>query len=156
MSAILTRELTALPIQALPESIVCTMVVFSFLCLRFDLKKIASIALLQTVTNLVSLFPIAFGVHTVVLIISLAVYVHLITQVRLSRVFLAVFGAIVISGLVQIIYSMPLLRITGRTYEEVFASPVLREVYSIPYQLVLLAVALGKNYYNIRRGRFSV
>ncbi|HAG11161.1 MAG TPA: hypothetical protein DCK76_07235 [Desulfotomaculum sp.] len=155
MPAILTRELTALLIQDFPESIVCVMVVFSFLCLRFDFKKITAIAVLQTVTNLVRLLPIAFGVHTVVLVISLAVYVHLITKIRLSRVFLTVIGTFVICGLVEMIYMMPLLNLTGRTYEEFFANPVLRELYSLPYELVLLAVALGKNYYNRRRGKIS-
>ena len=155
MSAILTRELTALLVQALPESIVFAMVVFSFLCLRFDLKKIATIAMLQSLTNLVSLLPIAFGVHTVVLVISLAFYVHLMTKMHLSRVFMAVFFTFVATGLIEMIYTMPLLKITGRTYQEVFTSPVLREVYSIPCQLVLLAVALGKNYYNHQRGKIS-
>ncbi|MFA5383093.1 MAG: hypothetical protein WC364_00190 [Eubacteriales bacterium] len=155
MSEILPRELTALLIQDLPEGIVCTMAVFSFLCLRFDLKKIAAIAVLQSVTNLVRLLPIAFGVHTVVLVISLAVYVYLITKSRLSRVFLAVLVVFLINGVVEMTYYMPLLKITGRTYQEVFASPVLRELYSLPYELVLLAVALGKNYYNRRRGKIS-
>lgn len=156
MSAVLTKEFTALIIQDLPESIVFTMAVFSFLSLRFDLKKIAAIAVLQCLTNLVRLLPIAFGVPSVVLVIFLAIYVHLFTKVRLSRVFVAVLGAFLISGLVEMSYSKPLLKITGRTYEEVFSSPVLREVYSIPSQLVLLIVALGKNYFNCRRGKISV
>lgn len=155
MSAILTREITALLAQDLPESIVFTLVVFSFLCLRFDFKKIAAIAVLQSATNLVRLLPVAFGVHSVILIISLAIYVHLIARVRLSRVFLAVLGAFVICCLAEMIYSVPLMKITGRTYEEAFANPMLRELYSIPYQLVLLAVALVKNYYNYRRGKIS-
>jgi len=155
MSAVFTRELIALLIQGLPESIVYTMVVFSFLCLRFDLRKIAAIAILQCIMNLVLLLPIAFGVHTVVLIISLAIFIHFITKARLSRVFLAVFGVFAINGFLEMIYVAPLLKITGRTYQEAFANPVLRELYSLPYQLVLLAVALGKNYYNHRRGKIS-
>jgi len=149
------KELIALVLQDLPESIVFTMVVFSFLCLRLEWKKIVGVAFLQTVTNLVRLLPVAAGVPTVVLVISLSIYVRFITRERLSRVFLAVLGAFVIGGLAEFICFMPLLKMTGRSYEEVFAIPALRELYSLPGQVVLLLVALGKNYYNRRRGEFS-
>ncbi|SHE43896.1 hypothetical protein SAMN02745218_00309 [Desulfofundulus australicus DSM 11792] len=86
----LTEALLALPVQDLPESIVMTMAVFALLGLPLEWRKIAAVALLQTVTNLVRLLPIAFGMHTVILAISLAIYTRLFTGARFSRSFLAV------------------------------------------------------------------
>lgn len=149
------KELIALVLQDLPESIICAMLVFSFLRVGFEWKKLMGVAVLQAVTNLVRLFPIAFGIHSIVLIISLAVYIRLFTRVRLSRVFVAVMGTFVILMLMEFIYVAPLLKLTGKSYEEVFASPALRELYSLPYQLVMLAIALVKNHFNQRRSRFS-
>ncbi|MEW6574693.1 MAG: hypothetical protein AB1374_13805, partial [Bacillota bacterium] len=53
--------LYAMLLQDFPESVVSTLFVFSFVNLRLRDRRILYIALLQTVTNLVRLLPIAFG-----------------------------------------------------------------------------------------------
>ncbi|MDN5347228.1 MAG: hypothetical protein PWP65_792 [Clostridia bacterium] len=142
----------ALLLQDFPESLVETMAVFSILNLRLRDKKVLFIALLQTLTNLVRLLPIAFGMHTVILSLSLAIYTRLITKAQLSKIFLAILITFVIIGVVELIYSEPLLKVTGLKYETVFADPVLRAAFALPYEIVLLVVALSKNYYNQRKG----
>ncbi|MEW6424182.1 MAG: hypothetical protein AB1523_05460 [Bacillota bacterium] len=150
------KELIAFVIQDFPESIVMTLVVFSFLCLRFEWRKVLTIAFLQALVNFVRLLPIAAGMHTVILIISLAVLVSVFTKIRLSRVFIAVLICFVILLSLELVYAKPLLRLTNLSYEVAFANPFLRALFSLPYELILLAIAIGKNYFNHRSGKFSM
>lgn len=148
--------LRGVPFQELPESIVMTVTVFAFLGLPLEGKKIAVVALLQTLTNAVRLLPIAFGMHTVLLTISLAFYVRLVTGVRASRVFWAVIACgLIVLGL-ELIYFIPLQKLSGLAYEEIIKNPLLRGLYSLPYEVTLLILALVKDYYNRKaRGQAS-
>ncbi|RJX22405.1 MAG: hypothetical protein C4570_01315 [Ammonifex sp.] len=144
--------LWALMLQDFPESLIAVLFVFSILNFRFWDKRVLSISLLQTVTNLVRLLPIAFGIHTVILIISLVIYTCLFTGARPSRTFAAVLICFSVSAAVQVAYFMPLLQFTGLNYEVVFANPFLRAAFALPYEAILLLLALGKNCYNNRKG----
>lgn len=144
--------LYAVLLQDFPESLVEALFVFSFLNLRLRDRRILYIALLQTVTNLVRLLPIAFGMHTVTLIFSLTVFTRLFTGARLGRVFFAALMCFLILFMMEMIYVPPLLKLSGLSYETVFANPFLRAAFSLPYELVLLAAALLKNRYNRKKG----
>ncbi|MEW6276818.1 MAG: hypothetical protein AB1556_17125 [Bacillota bacterium] len=150
------KELIAFIIQDFPESIVMTLVVFSFLCLRFEWRKVLTIAFLQALMNFVRLLPIAAGMHTVILMISLAILVSIFTGSRLSRVFIAVLICSIILLAAELVYVKPLLQLANLSYEVVFANPFLRALFSLPYELILLAIAMGKNYFNHRSGKFSM
>ncbi|MCL6449212.1 MAG: hypothetical protein K6U04_13875 [Armatimonadetes bacterium] len=147
-------ELIAFFIQDLPESIIMTLVVFSFLNLRFAWRKVLTIAFLQALVNFVRLLPIAAGMHTVILIIFLAVLISIFTGTRLSKSLMVVLICSVIILFLSLIYTKPLLQLTGLTYEASFANPFLRALFSLPYEILLLVVAIGKNYYNRRGGKF--
>lgn len=149
------KEVVAFFIQDLPESIVMVLFVFSLLRLRFQWKTVLAVAFLQALANFVRLLPIAAGMHTVILIITLSVLVGIFTRARLSRVFISVFICFSIVLFLELVYAQPLLRLTGLSYEAVFGSPYLRALFSLPYEVVLLALALLKNYYNFRNERFS-
>lgn len=144
--------LVAFVLQDYPESLVLTMTVFSLLNLRLQYKKILTIALLQALTNQVQLLNIANGIHTVILIISLGIYVKLFTKSLLSKTLLAVLIGVVIVAVVELSYALPLFKITELAYTTVYANPFLRSAFALPYEIVLLLVALGKNYYNHKRG----
>ncbi|MEW6769851.1 MAG: hypothetical protein AB1330_00470 [Bacillota bacterium] len=144
--------LWALLLQDFPESLVLTLFVFSLLNLRLQDKRVLYVALLQTVTNLVRLLPIAFGIHTVVLTISLVVYTRLFTGVRLSRTFAAVLACLIIVLGIEMILYPPLLKLTGLNYETMFANPFIRAAFTLPYEMILLLLALVKNYYNHKKG----
>lgn len=49
----------------------------------------------------------------------------------------------------------PLLKLTGISYETAFANPFLRSAFALPYEVVLGLAALGKNYYNCKKGLIS-
>ncbi|OAT87051.1 hypothetical protein [Desulfotomaculum copahuensis] len=142
-------------LQGFPESLAMTMFVFSFVGLRLEPGKILLVALLQTATNLVLLLPIAFGVHTILLIFALAFYVRLATDARLSKVMVAVVGCFVIVGVTEFLYISPLLHLTGLSYVTVTASPGLSALFSLPYDVLLVVMALVKNQRNKKAGGFS-
>lgn len=142
----------SLMLQDFPESLVLTLAAFSLLNLRLWERRVFYIALLQTGTNLVRLLPIAFGMHSALLLISLTVYIRAFTGARLSRVFQAVIVCFAIVAGTELLYGGPLLRLTGLTYAAAFASPFWRAAFALPYEVVLLLVALGKDYYDRKRG----
>ena len=142
----------SLLLQDFPESLIEVLFVFSILNLRLRDKKVLYVALSQTVINLVRLLPIAFGVHSVILIIALALYTRLFTKAPLSKTFLAVLICFALIALAELAYAKPLLNYTGLSYEKAFASPFLRAAFALPYEIILLGLALGKNYYNHKKG----
>ncbi len=144
--------LYALLLQDFPESVAVTMAVFSLINFRLWDRRVLWVALLLTFTNLVRLLPIAFGMHSVILIISLAIFTCFFTKAKLSRIFLAIVVCYAILAIAEVLYIKPLLNITGLSYETVFFNPFLRAAFALPYEIILLLLALVKNYYNHRRG----
>lgn len=102
------NELIAFVIRDFPESIVLTLTMFSLLALPLTWRKIITIGLLQALVNMVRLLPIVAGMHSIVLLISLAVFVGFFTRVRLSKAFVAAFGIFGIVIVLEMIYVMPL------------------------------------------------
>lgn len=142
----------ALLLQDFPESLVLALAVFSILGLKLRDKRIIYIALLQALTNLVRLLPIAFGMHSVLLLFSLVLYTRLFTRQPLSRIFLAGLVCFTIWAIAELIYTRPLLNLTGLSYTYAFTNPFLRAAFALPGEITLLVIALGKNYYNQRKG----
>ncbi len=157
MSQEIVNELIALVLQDIPESLFLTLFIFSLVKIKYKTKPILSIVSLMAVTNLiVRLLPIAFGVHTIILIFAITIYTRLFTKAKLSRIFLSVL--VFIAGLVAVewIYSEPLLKWTGLTYEECYANPFLRAAFALPGELFMLFLALGINFYNKKKGRYDL
>jgi hypothetical protein len=148
----LLNSLIALVLQDFPESLVVTMLAFSLLNLCFQAKKILAIAALQAVTNQLQLFNINSGIHVAVIIISLAIYIRILAKPLLSRSLLVALISYLVLIIVEVAYAFPLLKITGLSYPVVYANPFLRSAFALPYEVLLLLAALGKNYYNRKRG----
>lgn len=140
-------ELFSLILQDFPESVILTLVCFILLNLKLEWRKIFIIALLLTFTNLVRLLPIAFGMHTVILTIALALYLRIATGQKLSSIFLAVITCIFILLLSQVIYLNPMMKFFNVDLQIVNSSPVLRAVFSIPEYLALLLIPVVKKIY---------
>ncbi|KFD40443.1 hypothetical protein DK28_0206275 [Peptococcaceae bacterium SCADC1_2_3] len=90
--------------------------------------------------------------HSVILIITLALYTRLFTKAQLSKIFMAVLICFAVIALAELTYVKPLLNLTNLTYETAFANPFLRAAFALPYEIILLALSLGKNYYNHKKG----
>ncbi|MEW6183446.1 MAG: hypothetical protein AB1500_09785 [Bacillota bacterium] len=146
------NELYALLLQDFPENLVMTLFVFSMLNLRLWDKRVIAISSLQSVTNLIRLLPIANGLHSIILLISLVIYTQFFTNKSLSKIFAVVLILFIIAGGLELTYSGALLKLTGLSYETAFANPFLRAGFALPYEIILLLLSLGKNYYNNRKG----
>lgn len=70
----------------------------------------------------------------------------------MSRIFQAVLICFAIIAGTELLYLRPLLNLTGLTYEAAFAYPFWRAAFALPYEVLLLFTALGKDYYNRKRG----
>lgn len=140
-------ELFSLILQDFPESVILTLICFNLLNLKLEWGKILIIALLLTFTNLVRLLPIAFGVHTIILTISLALYIRIITRQKLSSVFLAVITCVFVILLSQVIYFKPMMDYFNVNQQDIVSSPVLRAVFSIPEYVALLLIPAVKRIY---------
>lgn len=148
-------EIVALLLQDFPESLVMTLFIFSLVKIKYETRLILCIASLMAVTNLIVRFlPIAFGVHTIILIFAIVFYTRLFTKAQLSRIFLSVMVYIACIVAVEWVYSEPLLNWTGLTYEECFTNPYLRAAFALPGELTLLLVALIINHYNVKKRGF--
>ena len=91
MTQEILSEIIALLLQDFPESLVMTLLIFSLTKIRYETKPILCIASMMALTNLiVRILPIAFGVHTVILIFAFAIYTRLFTGAQLSKIFLSV------------------------------------------------------------------
>lgn len=144
--------LYALLLQDFPESVAVTMAVFSLINFRLWDRRLLWVALLLTFTNLVRLLPIAFGMHSVILIIGSAILTCIFTKAKLSKIFLAVLVCYAVIATSELIYVKPLLNMTGLSYDTVFHNPFLRSAFALPDLIILLVIAFGKNYYNQKKG----
>jgi hypothetical protein len=148
----LLNSLIAMVLQDFPESLVVTMLVLSLLNFRFQAKKILAIAALQAVTNQLQLLQINSGIHVAIMVISLAIYIRVLARPLLSRSLLAALISYLVLIIVEAASVPPLLKIVGLALPAAYANPFLRSAFTLPYEVVLLLAALGKNYYNRKRG----
>lgn len=142
------KELLNLLLQDFPEGITVVMACFALLKLKFEWKKIFILALLWAITNLVRLLPITFGIHTIILTIMLTIYLRIFTRAKLLDIFKATILCLLIVGSLEIIYFKPLLHVTHFSYDYVDSVPILRSLFTLPYELVLLALAVFLNFRN--------
>jgi len=138
--AVVEKEALNLILQDLPESIVATIFCFVFLNFRFSWKQTLIIILLQTLTNLVEVLPIAFGIRTIILMISLVVYLRAFTKTDISKVFLAVFSVFLLDAAGDAGWSLLLLRMSGLSYAQAYNNAYLRALFSYPSLASILVV----------------
>lgn len=145
-------EIIALLLQDFPESLVMTLFIFSLAKIRYEAKPILCIATILALTNLVvRSIPIAFGVHTVILIFALAFYTRIFTGAQLSKIFLSVLLASAFLVAAEMVILKPLLNWTGITVEECTANPFIKAAFALPEELLMLLLALGINHYNVKK-----
>ncbi len=148
----LSNSLIAMVLQDFPECLVMVMLVFSILNLRFQPGTVLAIAGLQACTNLLENLPVIWWAHSIIFLLTLSIYTRIFTRALLSRILLAAVITFAVLILAEGAYALPLIRAAGVTPAESFANPFLRSAFALPYELFLLLLALGKNYYNRRRG----
>ena len=156
MSNEIVTEIIALILQDLPESFVFTLMIFSLAKIRYQAKPIIWIASLMALINLiVRHLPIAFGVHTIILIFAYVALTWFFTKQLLSKIFLCVMITTACIVAAEAAYSIPLLNWVGMTYEECYANPLLRAAFALPGEIFVLLLALGINFYHKKRRNYD-
>ena len=137
----LQKEVLNLILQDLPESIIFVTFCFVFLNLEFRWKKILCIAILLSLTDSIEILSIPSGIRVLMLAVALVVYFKIITRKSsLSKIFVAVFTVFLLESLGDVAWSLPLLKISGLSYVNVYSTPYLRALFSYPSLLTILLV----------------
>jgi signal transduction histidine kinase len=145
-------EIIALLLQDIPESLAMTLLIFSLVKIRYEAKPIFCIVFMMALTNIiVRSLPIAFGVHTIILIFALVFYTRIFTGAQLSKIFLSVLLTSAFLVAAEMIILKPLLHWTGTTFEECTTNPFIKAAFALPEELILLLLALGINHYNVKK-----
>ncbi len=143
----LENEVFFLIVQALPESIIITFVCFYLLNIQIEWKKILFISILETITNLVHYLPLSFGMPTIILVLAQAFYIRIATKYRLSKIFIAVITCLIVIALSESISTVLLLQFLNLEYEQVYSTPYLRALFSIPGYIFLLLIPVTRKSY---------
>lgn len=117
-------------------------------------KMVFSVGLPQAVVAyLVRLLPITFGVHTLLLVVSLAILLNVLLKIRFSRGLLSALVAVIILATAEMAFISLALSVTGITFEQARQDIFLLIVYGWPHTVFLFLLALGLNRYRQSRRR---
>lgn len=92
---------------------------------------------------------VPFGLHTILLLLIFILIIHGVTRLNLMTSALAGFGGVSILVTVETLVTPQLLRITGYTFEEALADPVLRIYFFFPEAVVLFLIILLCRHFDI-------
>ena len=90
----------------------------------------------------IRLSPAPFGLHTIVLLLVFILTIHMVTRLNLVTSALAGLAGLTVFAAVETLVSPLLLQITGRTFENALADPLLRIYYFFPEAVALLSIIL--------------
>ena len=135
--------LIALIIQGIPEEI--SLVTLAFVIAKADLnwKKIVfGGAFLACSMYVIRLLPISFGVHTIVLILLLIIFVKVLGQIQdLSKAILACLISILVLITTEIIILTALMSFLGISEQEFLNNVTLRILLTLPQVFVMFFLA---------------
>ncbi|KKM10279.1 hypothetical protein SY88_14565 [Clostridiales bacterium PH28_bin88] len=143
--------------QAIPESSGLVAAAMAVMGVPLNWRKIVLLGVLQAVSALViRQLPVAFGIHTVLLIFLLVLYLRMATGAALSQAFKGVISSFVILIVSEIFSTQLLLSLTQVPIEQVATRPWLMVLFTLPQVVVLFVIALLVNRRNRRKTRQGV
>lgn len=129
--------------QGIPECLALAALVLVLVGQVPGVRQVLLIGLPQAVAAyLLRLLPLAFGVHSIILIITMAALLNVLLRVRLSRGLLAALLALVVLITLEAVSFSLLSRRTGMTLEEVLGSNFLAVIYGWPHIILILSLVL--------------
>lgn len=131
-------------LQGIPESIGVAALVYSFSNRKIIWKFIVIIGLIHAVVMyFVRLLPITFGVHTIILIINLAMLSALIAKIELRKAIINTNIAIIILAFIEFLSVYTVVNISGLSSEAITADPFYRTVVGMPHIIIMFLIAIG-------------
>lgn len=144
--------LIALILQGIPEQIAVVTLAFVIAKISIDWKKISLIGIILALSSYVlRLFPITFGIHTIVLIALLFIFLIKLNQINLNVALVASlisFLALIITETICIKILMSLFNITSAA---IISNTVIRILISLPQVLIMFLLAYV--IYNVRTSK---
>lgn len=129
-------------IQGIPESIGIAALVISLSLRRLYWKKIIIIGLIQAVIMYtIRLLPLTFGVHTVLLIISLSLLSAWLAKIDLRKAIINTNIAVMILAFSEFAFIYAMDRFAICSYDIIFKDSLSRILMGIPQVTVLYLVA---------------
>ena len=142
--------------QGVPESLAVTSLalVLSGQALKF--RSVMLVGLPQAVSAfLVRLLPVSFGIHTIILLFLLSIWMTLILKVRLSRSLPAALITVIFLGAAEVGVLSVVLPLWGVTFEQIMENDFLLIVAGLPQIILLFALALGIEWWKTKRHKKS-
>jgi len=134
--------LMALILQGIPEQIAVVTLAYVISKISIDWRKISIIGILLALSSYVlRLFPVTFGIHTIMLIAILFIFLIKINQTNLNLALVASlisFLALIITETICLSILMPLLNITPA---DIISNNVVRILISLPQVLVMFLLS---------------
>jgi len=142
-------------IQGIPECIALVLLGFVLLESRMDIKRALIPGVIEAlVVYFVRLFPLPFGIHTMVAIISLSVLLLCFTEGRYSKALLISFFVFLVLGLSELAILPAVSHLIKMPLEVIFEQPLLFALVTLPQVFVLFVLAFFvDHFYNKRKKR---
>jgi hypothetical protein len=132
--------------QAFPETLAIASLALVLGGLKLKLKSILFVGVLQTIAAyLVRLLDLGYGVHTIILISTLAFFLYTVLKIKLSRSILVALLSIIILAVAETVLVTLILKITGAEFNEVTENPTLWILLGWPQIIFIFLLALVIN-----------
>ncbi|KJS15055.1 MAG: hypothetical protein VR69_15080 [Peptococcaceae bacterium BRH_c4b] len=144
--------------QSLPES--SGMIAFSLALVRVKLRWgiILAAGLVSTlIIYFIRELPVAFGLHTVVSMLLMAVFISKATKVLPSRSFAAVFACFALLALLEAIMYEATARLLNREIKDIMSDYLLWRITGLPQALLMnIAAVLMSRYRKPMEGMWKI
>lgn len=131
-------------LQGVPECLAVATFSWMLLGQQFNAGKTLSIGLLQALmAYFVRLLPVSFGIHTLILVFSLAVLLLYFSSSPYSRVLFVSLVTFVVLGLLELVTFAVSSRLFNLTAEAILADPFLGILMGLPGVVLLFLGAFS-------------
>lgn len=128
---------------SLPEAMLVAALGITLIGFKPRLNQLLIIGIFHAlVSYIIRGSQVPFGLHTIILSLTLILIIHAVTRFNIMTSALAGLAGLTIFVTVEMLTAPQLLRITGYTFEEVLTDHILRVYFSLPEALILLLITL--------------
>ncbi|MEG6615968.1 hypothetical protein V6C27_05935 [Peptococcaceae bacterium 1198_IL3148] len=129
--------------QSFPETFLMIILGFKLFNLNIELKKVTIISLIVCVfAYFVRHLPLAFGVHTLILVLIDAILCRAIGNIKLVYGLIGITVGALINGVLQSLLVPIMLSIGGMGISALSSEPVLNIVLFLPIGIIMLALCM--------------
>lgn len=133
-----------------PEAMLASYLAIQFMGVRPRLIEVVLVGLIQAVVAfIVRSLPIPVGLHTIILVISISVLIHLISRMPFLSSAIGVIIVIIINILEEVVVVQIMTAATGLSLDIVVNDPYLRLLFFAPVACSMMATIVLFKRYNI-------